>query len=73
MIISAIFAFVSVALAAPAALLEERQSFDINPSVNELTGNGAKCKANTLIYARGATELGNLVRLILLPIYLNVL
>jgi hypothetical protein len=60
----------SVALAAPAALLEERQALPV-PSLNELTKDGATCKANTLIYARGATESGNLVCLTLSLISLS--
>jgi hypothetical protein len=60
MILKFAVALASVALAAPSVSLDRRQ-FDLAPSLNELT-KGTSCRANTMIYARGAVERGNIVR-----------
>jgi hypothetical protein len=69
MILNVALALASVALAAPSVSLDRRQ-FDLASSLNELT-QGTACKANTLIYARGAAERGTMVRstpLAILPV-----
>jgi hypothetical protein len=59
-IVAAAVGMASVAIAAPAAVLEERQFFGGGGKF-ELT-KGASCKGTTLIWARGTTEAVNIVR-----------